>query len=276
MHPELFRIGKLVIPTYGFVFSLSLTIGILLSYRRAKVEGINQERILTAMLLGVVGIILGSKTMHIIVSWDWYIEKPVRFLNFRSGHVFYGGYIGGLLLPFIYLRFIKERYLPILDIWMTYTGLSVAIHRAFGCLNAGCCYGKPTGLPWGITFPESAAASRAYGQVPVHPTQLYESALCLFSFLFLLYWRKHHKKVAGELFAWQLGIYAVGRFIIEFYRGDVERGFYGPLSTSQWISIGALFVVGVMVVYILRKRKELAVASASKSVKKPAQRGIKK
>jgi len=271
MHPELFHIGKFVVPTYGFAFSFSISLGVILSYRRAKVEGINQERMLTAMLLGVIGIILMSKASHIITNWDWYVAKPKRFFDFRRGHVFYGGYIGGILLPFIYVKLVRERFLPMLDIWMTYTGLGLAIHRAIGCLGAGCCHGKPTDLPWGITYPPSAPASQEFGQVPVHPTQLYESALGLFIFFFLLYWRKRHRKVAGELFAWQAGIYAVGRFIIEFYRGDTDRGYYGPLSTSQWVGIAMLFVVGAMVLYIVRKRKELKLAEAtSKSGKKPA------
>lgn len=270
MHPELFHIGKFAIPTYGFAFSLSLMVGIILCYRRGNIEGINDERHLVAILLGITGIVVISKLFHVIISWDWYAEHPRRIFDLRRGHVFYGGYIGGILLPFIYIKLVREKFLPMLDIWLTYTGLGVAIHRAIGCLNAGCCHGKPTDMPWGITFPAEAAASKAYGEISVHPTQLYESALCLLSFLFLLYWRKHHRKVAGELFAWQLAIYAVGRFIIEFYRGDVERGFYGPLSTSQWLSIGALFVVGAMVIYIVRKRKELALAEAETPPKKSA------
>jgi phosphatidylglycerol:prolipoprotein diacylglycerol transferase len=258
VHPELFHIGNFVIPISGFAFCLSLIIFIVLSYRRGKLEEINDERHLAAMLLGITGLVVFSKAFHILTSWDWYAEHPRQIFDLRSGYGINGGYIGGVLLPFIYIKLVKERYLPLLDIWLTYAILGFAIHKAIGCLGAGCCYGKPTGLPWGITFPASAPASRLYGQVPVHPTQLYEAALALFSFLFLLYWRKHRRKIAGELFAWQLGLFTAGRFITEFYRGDTGRGFLGPLSVSQWISIIAIGLVGIMIIYILRKRKELA------------------
>lgn len=267
MHPVLIQIGSFKLPTYGVVLSLSIMLGILLSMRRAKREGIDKEHFLMAVLLGVTGIVVMSKVMHILVTWDWYAENPARLLDFRRGHVYYGGFIGGLGFPFIYTRIVKERYLPIFDIWMTYTGLGLAVHRALGCTAAGCCHGRPTDLPWGIVFPAAAPAAKVWGQVPVHPTQLYEALLGLVIFGALLAWRKYGRKVYGELFTLELIIYSSGRFFIEYYRGDAKRGIYGVLSTSQWISLGMLALAGVLVVYLLRERRLLKAAGLTTQIK---------
>jgi phosphatidylglycerol:prolipoprotein diacylglycerol transferase len=169
--------------------------------------------------------------------------------------VFYGGYIGAVVFPLLYLRLVREPILPLMDIAATYLPAGLAAHRAFGCLSAGCCYGRPTDAPWGIVFPADSMPAGAYGQVPLHPTQLYEAGLGLCMFAVLLYWRKHRRVAAGELFALQMAMYAVGRFIIEIYRGDLERGRFGPLTTSQWISVIMLVVAAGLAAHAWRERR---------------------
>jgi phosphatidylglycerol---prolipoprotein diacylglyceryl transferase len=258
MHPELLRFGDFSLPTYGFFYAAAIMMGVMLSIRRGKIEGLSETHFLTGFIFGIIGMLIMSKLFHIIVSWDWYMHDTSRFFNFRKGHIFYGGYIGAMISPYIYLRIIKVPYMPFLDICGTYMGLGLALHRAFACFGAGCCYGAPTEMPWGVIFPDGAPAARLYGHVAVHPTQLYEAALGLLIFAVLVYWRKHHRKVAGELITLQITIYAVGRIIIELFRGDKVRGHYGPLSTSQWVSIGMLILAGIFAAYVLKKRKELA------------------
>jgi phosphatidylglycerol:prolipoprotein diacylglycerol transferase len=255
MHPELFHVGNFTFHTYGLAFSISILVVTLIAMRRAHVEGMDKEHFLTGVLFCFFGILIMSKGMHIITNFSWYLDSPQRFLNFRSGHVFYGGFIGAVLFPYGYFRFIKEPYLPRIDIAATYMGLGLAIHRAIGCMSAGCCYGKPTDLPWGVTFPVAAPASQYYGVVAVHPTQFYEAILALMMFGLLLFWRKYYKKVPGELITLQIFLYAIGRFMIEFVRGDLKRGYYGPLSTSQWVSVAMVAGCVIMAVYLLRQRK---------------------
>lgn len=257
MHPILFQIGSYSVPTYGVVFSTSILIALILCVRRARVDELDDEKFIIAATLGVLGILVGSKLMHIIVSWEFYAGDLKRLLDFRKGHIYYGGYFGGVIIPLIYLYRKKEPIFRHADIWLTYSSLGLAIHRAFGCIGAGCCFGKPTAMPWGIVFPAGAKASIAYGPVPVHPTQLYESLLSLSIFLFLLYWRKYRQKVPGELFTFQITFYLIGRFVIEFFRGDKIRGFYGPLSTSQWVSIGLVALSAGLWWYIYKTRKSL-------------------
>ena len=265
MHPELLHIGSFILPTYGLAFFVSLSMGMLLSYRRSRIEGINENHFFIALFLAFFGIIIMSKVFHIAITWGWYVDNPKRLLDLSRGHAFYGGFIGGITFPLVYLWKVKEPYLPIVDTWMTYTGPGLALHRAIGCMGAGCCYGKPTDMPWGILFPIGVGASKRYGAVYVHPTQLYEALLGMIIFGCLLYWRKYQQKVSGELLALFIAVYSAGRFIIEFFRGDFKRGFYGPMSTSQWLSLVMLSVFALMVLDIRRPRRLQSVQARRES-----------
>ena len=118
-----------------------------------------------------------------------------------------------------------------------------------GCFCAGCCYGVEAAEPWGIPFTHAIAAPNG---VPLLPVQLYECAAELMIFLFLLWYAPRAASKGGILRAYMLA-YAPVRFVLEFFRGDVVRGIYGPLSTSQWISLA---VMAAAIVWLVRKRRE--------------------
>ncbi|MDP8223300.1 MAG: prolipoprotein diacylglyceryl transferase [Candidatus Lernaella stagnicola] len=264
MHPVLFEIWGRDFHTYGMAFALSILLGVILTTRRAKREGLDEQTMLNALLFAIIGVVVMSKVTHIAVTWDWYMRDPHRFLNLRVGHVFYGGYFGAVLFPFVYARFIaKIPYVPMVDTATPYMGLGLALHRAFGCMSAGCCHGSPTDVPWAVEFPPGAPAFEEFGSLAVHPTQYYEAMLGLVIFVALVYWRGNRRKVYGELLVLQVALYAVGRFIIEFFRGDSARGLWGPLSTSQWISIAMLVAAGVGVLFVARARKRQSAAAAA-------------
>ncbi len=263
MRPELIHIGDTLIPVYGISFAFSVILGILLCYRRAKIEKLHLEHYTKAVFWGLVGLIVMSKLLHVATSWELYADNLGGILDLRSGHAFYGGVIGGIGFPVVYIYLVRERYLPILDIWMTYTALGLAIHRMVGCLGAGCCYGAPTGLPWGITFPESAPASLHFGEVPVHPTQIYESLVFWIIFAAMLVWRARYRKVPGELFMIWLVLCAIGKFTVEIFRGDDRRGDLAGLSMAQWISIGMLVAAAGLGSYLMARRREKAEAGVT-------------
>ena len=124
----------------------------------------------------------------------------------------------------------------------------------FGCLFAGCCYGKPTTMPWGITFTDPFAAANVGTPlgVPLHPTQLYEAGAELLILVVLLLDRTRRAgRSPGRTFWLYMLLYAISRFIIEFFRGD-ERGTVGMFSTSQFISIVLAPLAIVMLVYLSR------------------------
>ena len=124
-----------------------------------------------------------------------------------------------------------------------------------GCLSAGCCFGKPTKMPWGLTFTSKYAYDNVGVplNIPLHPTQIYESIATFALFLYLM-WRLRKRHFTGQIILEYLMIYSVLRFIIEFYRDD-DRGFvlHDLLSTSQFIGILTAIASLALFVYLRRR-----------------------
>ena len=252
MHPVLIRFGPLTIHTYGFLIAVGFLVALWLAAIRAGKEGIPSGKIMDLGFYVLLAAIVGSRLFFVLINAEHYISRPLDiFKIWEGGLVFYGGVL--LALPIAVWHIKRNR----LDLWGTADILapSIAIGHAFGrlgCLAAGCCHGKPAeNLPWGIIFtnPESLAPTN----VPLHPTQIYESAgeLLIFLLLLLIGTRKTFK---GQLFMLYLIFYAVLRFIVEFFRGDSGRGFIMEnISVSQGISV-LIFVIGLIGVLMLRRR----------------------
>jgi len=250
MHPVLIRFGPFTIHTYGFLIAIGVLVGLWLAVIQAKKENIPADKILDLSFYLLLAAIVGSRLFFILINAGHYINHPLDiFKIWEGGLVFYGGVL--LAVP-VAIWYVKRNGL---DMWNTADifAPSIAIAHVFGrlgCLAAGCCHGKAAeDLPWGIIFtdPECLAPTN----VLLHPTQLYESAGELLIFLTLIMLR-NRKSFKGWLFMSYLILYAVLRFIVEFFRGDVGRGFIiGNLSVSQGISI-LMFFTGVIGFFVLR------------------------
>jgi phosphatidylglycerol:prolipoprotein diacylglycerol transferase len=251
MYPVLIKIGPITIYTYGVLVAAGFLVGILLAIRQAKKQGMPHQKISDLAFYLLIAALVGSRLLYVLINPSRYLENPVEvFKIWEGGLVFYGGLI--LAIP-TGIWYIKKHAL---DLWSTADILapSIAIGHAIGrlgCFSAGCCYGKPAELPWAVTF--NAPESLAIVGVPLHPTQLYESLGEFVNFLILIALRKK-QTFKGELF-WMYGlIYSVLRFTVEFFRGDIERGFILQwLSVSQALS-AILFIVSVVMLLRLRKR----------------------
>jgi phosphatidylglycerol:prolipoprotein diacylglycerol transferase len=182
----------------------------------------------------------------------------------RSGGVFYGGLIGAVLAGFFLMRRWKLPW------WKTADACApgIALGNFFGrqgCFSAGCCWGKPTRLPWGVQFTEAGHEITGVPTgVHLHPTQLYESFVMLAVFFFLL-WLHKKKKFNGQVILAYVVLYATVRFLIEFVRDDPRGDIWGlttitGLSTSQLI--GLVVGISALILLIFRWRR----ASASENI----------
>jgi phosphatidylglycerol:prolipoprotein diacylglycerol transferase len=153
----------------------------------------------------------------------------------RSGGVFYGGLILATLVAIWYVRRHRLPVWAVGDVAAPAIAFGHVIGR-FGCLFAGCCYGRPTDVAWAITFthPEAAANVGTPLGVALHPTQLYDAGAEVLILVVLLLVERRGRAFAGRTFWLYMLLYAASRFVIEFYRGD-PRGFMfdGALATSQ-------------------------------------------
>ncbi len=253
MHPELFKIGPLTIHTYGVLVAAGFLLGLGLAVRQARKEGIPPDKIVDLGFYILLSALIGSRLFYILINASHYLKNPLDiFKIWEGGLVFYGGLL--LAVPTV-LWYVKKNNLSVwntADLFAPSLAIGHAIGR-LGCFFSGCCYGKPAeGLPWAVTFtdPESLAIIG----VPLHPTQLYESLGEFINFFILIILRRY-KSFNGQLFLTYIILYSVLRFIVEFFRGDVGRGFItSQLSFSQGISI-LMFLIAIAGLVILRQRK---------------------
>ncbi|HZE64033.1 MAG TPA: prolipoprotein diacylglyceryl transferase [Pyrinomonadaceae bacterium] len=275
MFPELFRIHGFPINTYGVFLALAFLCAILIAVKLAARDGLPKEKIYDLSLWMLLASLIGSKVLMFFTEPE-YRDHPLQLISLdflRSGGVFYGGLIGAMLTGY----FLMRRYN--LPWWKTADACApgIAVGNFFGrlgCFSAGCCWGKPTTLPWGVKFTELGHEITGVPiDVPLHPTQLYESFSMLIVFFFLL-WLHKHKRFSGQVILLYALLYSVIRFAIEFLRDDPRGDVFGlttrtGLSTSQLISI--VVGIGALVLLIVRWRRGSATTKPALSKPSPAQ-----
>jgi phosphatidylglycerol---prolipoprotein diacylglyceryl transferase len=244
MKNDLLKIGPITVHGYGLMIAIGVIAAYLTAEYRAKKKGLNHEKILDLTIWCAVGGILGAKLLYCLVMIKDLIADPKSILLSQDGFVVYGGIIGGILSGFIFCKKYKLEFIKYFDLVMPSIALAQGFGR-IGCVFAGCCYGLETKGPFGIIFPESSFAPAG---IPLIPTQIISSGLNFIHFFVLILLAKHVKR-DGQIAGFYLIFYSVGRFILEFFRGDIARGSVGSLSTSQFISI-FLFVIGCGIVII--------------------------
>jgi phosphatidylglycerol:prolipoprotein diacylglycerol transferase len=267
VHKVAFYLGSYPVAWYGVLVAMAFLIGLWLAGRRGVRDGIPAERILDSGPWMILGTIIGARAFYVATYWkEAFAGEPWYeiFMIQHGGLVFYGGFIGASIAVIIYLR---KKQLPV---WKFGDAVAPSIALGyvfgrFGCLMNGCCYGKPTDLPWAIHFPEGRDANgvpyHPTGGVGVHPTQIYDALLNFFFYL-LLAWLYRRKKFDGQIFAIYLMGYAGLRSFVESFRGDYSSDhIHGILTPAQMVSL-AIFTAG-LVLYLLNMRRRAPQAQAA-------------
>ena len=245
MYPVLFRLGPLTFHTYGLMIALGILLGLWVAVRLAVRDGAPPAQARDAVhglvTYFVIGGLLGGRLAYIVnYPADFSGHWMSVFKIWEGGLVSYGGLVGALAGFALWHR--NHPLFPwrrVLDWLAPAIPLGHAIGR-LGCFAAGCCYGRPTNLPWAVTFTNPESLAPLF--VPLHPDQLYESAMLVVLGLFLLYrFRKSRGRPEGALFVDYLLLYSVGRFGTDFFRDD--PGMAG-LTWGQWMSL-AVFAAAV-------------------------------
>ncbi len=258
MKPILFRIFDYGVSSFAVMMTLGYIASLIVLFKLApkvKTEdrgALTRPQVWDLFIVMLVSSVIGSKIGHMLFEapghkteagqpinslWELLKEDPLHWMRLgEGGYVWYGGMITALLTAIFYFR---RR--PHLRAWLYADAFAPAImigavFGRMGCFLAGCCHGVPTTAPWGMVF-------KSAGPMPVHPTQLYDATIALVLGSILL-WRFGKRRFDGQNIALLLMTYPVLRSLTEIFRGDMERGTFGPLSTSQLLSI-PLFAAGV-------------------------------
>ena len=250
MRNELFTIGPLTVYGYGLMIAVGVIAAWVVTDYRAKKQKLDRDHVFSLVIWCLLGGLLCAKLLFWITEWKAIVADPGYLLDtLTDGFVVYGGIIGGILAGWLYCRVKQVDFWKYFDLVMPSVALAQGFGR-IGCLLAGCCYGRETDSLFSITFQNSDFAPN---HVALIPTQIYSSILDFLNFGVLLYIAKR-KKNDGQVAACYLIFYSIGRFVLEFFRGDLIRGSVGVLSTSQFISLFIL-VAGILILVVRSKKK---------------------
>jgi phosphatidylglycerol:prolipoprotein diacylglycerol transferase len=262
--PELLTLGPVTVYTYGVMLAAAYLLGLWLAMSRARSRGLDPNRTLDLGIAIIVSALVGAKLLLLVVDFDHFRRSPGELLTLvRAGGVFYGGLIAAVAVAFWFMRRHRMRLWPTCDVFAPGIALGHAVGR-LGCLAAGCCYGRPTDVPWGITFTNPVAAANVGTPLglPLHPTQLYESVAEGLILVLLLATEHRGRPFPGRTFWSYLLLYGVTRFVIEFFRGDDRGMVVNEISTSQFISL-ILVPLSVAMLFYLSRATSSAPAEAS-------------
>lgn len=254
MYPILFKIGPIPIHTFGVLHALAFAAGIWWIYREAQKSGMDKERVSNFAVVIIIWSLVGARVFSVLFdgNLNWYLQNPHEIIAvWKGGLTFYGGFLFGLIAGIWYIRKYAFDGWQMADIMAPALALGAAVGR-LGCFASGDSFGKPTDLPWAVTF------TNPHGLAPVgialHPTQIYSVITNMAVFAILLWWQKR-QKFRGELFLIFMILYAATRSFVEVFRND-PRGVYlnGLISTSQIISILA---AGVAIIFYISRSKRM-------------------
>ncbi|MDG5466756.1 prolipoprotein diacylglyceryl transferase [Deltaproteobacteria bacterium IMCC39524] len=248
--PIIFQIGPLAIRWYGMMYLLGFGAAYLLITHLSRMRNLalSKEGVSDLLFYGVIGVVLGGRLGYVLFyNPGQYLSKPLEvFAVWQGGMSFHGGLLGVVLAA---VFFCWRRQLPMLlagDILVTSSTIGLGLGRVGNFIN-GELWGRVTDLPWGMVFPGG-------GQLPRHPSQLYEAfleGLVLFLILYLLHRRKVKEGV--PFFCFFIG-YGLFRFLVEFVRQpDAHLGFlWGGATMGQLLSLPMILFGLCGLIYIYR------------------------
>ena len=267
MHPYFHLFGR-EIPAYGIMMLLGISAGagVIALLCGRKENGIPRSDALLAGCIALAGAFGGGlllrplmKLPGVVLDWERYGRVPAGdLLGYLFGEiVFYGGLIGGALAAVWFCRKFSIPFLPVADLFAAAIPAGHAFGRV-GCLLGGCCYGREVhaGHPFGVLYPERTDgldALAAPANTPLLAVPLIEAA-CLLVIAALAAWVYLKSRANGLSAGVYCALYATARFVLEFFRGDMIRGQYGGITTSQYISF-VVFLAGLFLLWTAFRRR---------------------
>lgn len=256
INPVAVSLGPLEIHWYGIMYLVGFLLAWLLArYRVVHYKlSFTKEQISDLIFYAAIGVIIGGRVGYMVFyDTQQLITNPLSlFKIWQGGMSFHGGLIGVLLAVIFFARKTNKSFCKVADFLAPLVPLGLCAGRIGNFIN-GELWGRVTTEPWGIVFPQA-------GNLPRHPSQLYEASLEGIGLFILVWWYASTPRLSGRVSAIFLMGYAICRFIIEFYREpDYQLGFiaFNWLTMGQLLSI-PLFIGGLFLYFYPCWRKKHA------------------
>jgi phosphatidylglycerol---prolipoprotein diacylglyceryl transferase len=257
VHKIAFEMGPVTVTWFGILVALGFMAGLWTASLRGRRVNFQPDTILDLGPWLLLGAIVGARAVFVITYWpETFAGHPIYeiFMVQHGGIVYYGGLIGSSLACIIFAWVKKLPLWRLADVLAPSVALGSFFGR-WGCLMNGCCYGRPTTMPWGIQFPKGHDTYPDY----VHPTEIYDSLLNFALYGFLA-WLFRRRKFDGQVFGYYLICYAILRSFVEMYRGDyTQEHYWKGMTPAQLVGIGT-FASGVVLLWVQRHRSPPAEA----------------
>jgi len=254
MFPDIISIGPVTLHTYGLFVAIGFFVGIMITIRLGKAEGFSSQQIMDMGFIIILSAIIGSRALYVLINASYFTQAPLDALKIWQGGLVFSGGVIGVVLTMVW--YIKRHGLPlgkIADLWAPAIAIGQCLGR-IGCFMAGCCYGKPTDLPWGVTF--THPHSLCPPNISLHPAQLYSSlsGVIIFLIIMILYTKR---KFEGQIFLWFLILHSTARLALERFRGD-DRGLLlnSNMSMTQFVAVLILIVSAGILIVVKAKRRD--------------------
>jgi len=261
-----FQVGPVVVRWYGILMATAIVVGLWLGHREARKEGLPADDIISAGQWAILAGLVGARLYEVVFNWDYYGRFPSKILAvWEGGLAMHGGLIVG---PIVGAFLAWKWRLPILrglDIAAPSMVLGQAIGRWGNFFNEEA-FGAPTSLPWKLYISPGHRPPGFARFDYFHPTFLYESLWDLAVFIVLVTWFRHrYRQQPGALFFAYIGLYSVGRFLIESVR--LDSFWLGPFRVAQLASVAGVAIAIAGIAWTRRRAEQSGVPAPSPSAR---------
>lgn len=247
MAPILFTIGNFSLRSYGTIVAIAILLGLAVAYILTS-DKEYREHLLEVPIYGIIGAIIGARSWQVFFyEWDYYSQNLAEIpMIWHGGLAIQGALVGAFLAAVIYAKVKHINFWRLADIAAPGLILGQAIGR-IACFLNGDAYGTPTGSNFGIVYPEGTPAYAAFGSQPLWPAEVWEGQWDFIVFVIILMLSRWRKWSQGIIFLSYIILYSIGRFALEFLRGDSPYHWFNWTS-GQWTSMGMIIIsLGFMV-----------------------------
>ncbi|WP_410512420.1 prolipoprotein diacylglyceryl transferase [Paenibacillus sp. BR2-3] len=253
MRVELFEIGGYTLRSYGVIVALAVLLGMGVALYLARGTSFHKH-IPNMTLYVLVGAIIGARIWHVFFfQWPYYSKNLSQIVEIWNGGIsIQGALIGGIITAAVFAKIKQIPFWELADTLAPAIILGQAIGR-IACFLNGDAFGSPTNSGFGIVYPAGTQAFAQYGAVPLWPAEIWEGQWDFIVFAFLIT-VKHKNLPKGVLFLIYNILYAIGRFSLEFLRGDSPR-YSLNWTAGQWTSMTVIMISFVIMLYLFMKHK---------------------